>query len=75
MQADKKLLGIVARGDLPCPSTYIRIRRGRLLEDGHDELAALTAKSLKSTIKVKFVNEQVKYRHDHCTYIICMLIV
>jgi ubiquitin-protein ligase E3 B len=58
VQADKKSLGIVARGDLPCPSTYIRIRRGRLLEDGHDELAALTAKSLKSTIKVKFVNEQ-----------------
>lgn len=57
--SDKKALGIIRPGDLPSPSTYITIRRPRLLEDGHEQLATLTTKALKSTIRVKFFNEQV----------------
>ena len=57
--SDKKSLGIIRPGDLPSPSTYITIHRPRLLEDGHEQLVALTTKALKSTIRVKFVNEQV----------------
>lgn len=57
--SDKKSLGIIRPGDLPSPSTYITIHRPRLLADGHEQLATLTTKALKSTIRVKFVNEQV----------------
>ena len=60
--SDKKALGIIRPGDLPSPSTYITIHRPRLLEDGHEQLATLTTKSLKSTIRVKFFNEQVGRR-------------
>lgn len=58
--SDKKELGIIRPGDRSPPSTYITIHRPRLLEDGHEQLATLTTKSLKSTIRVKFVNEQVR---------------
>ena len=59
MKTEKKALGIIREGDLPAPSSYITIHRTRLLMDGHDQLSTLTSKSLKSTVKVKFINEQV----------------
>ena len=62
VRADKQSLGISMRGDVVSPSTYIRIHRAHLFEDGHDELSCLATKSLKSTIKVKFVNEQVRQK-------------
>ena len=43
--------------------TYISVRRDKLLKDGYHQLGLLSNTALKGTIKVKFVNAQVKPTH------------
>uniref|UniRef100_A0A1I7TM49 Ubiquitin-protein ligase E3B n=1 Tax=Caenorhabditis tropicalis TaxID=1561998 RepID=A0A1I7TM49_9PELO len=38
--------------------TWITVQRSRIIEDGFNHLSKLTTPALKSTIRVKFVNEQ-----------------
>jgi len=38
-------------------STLITIQRGRIVEDGYAQLATLSSKALKGTIRVRFQNE------------------
>jgi ubiquitin-protein ligase E3 B len=38
-------------------STLITIQRGRIVEDGYAQLATLSPKALKGTIRVRFQNE------------------
>jgi len=57
---DKKKLGISrSHSGERKTSAYIDIHRKRVLEDGYLQLSYLAPKSLKGTIKVKFINEQV----------------
>ncbi|EGT34702.1 CBN-OXI-1 protein [Caenorhabditis brenneri] len=38
--------------------TWITVQRSRIIEDGFNQLSKITTPALKSTIRVKFVNEQ-----------------
>ncbi|CAA19508.1 Ubiquitin-protein ligase E3B [Caenorhabditis elegans] len=42
----------------PQMQTWITVQRNRIIEDGFNHLSKLTIPALKSTIRVKFVNEQ-----------------
>jgi ubiquitin-protein ligase E3 B len=44
-------------GTLSVGSTLITIQRGRIVEDGYAQLASLSPKALKGTIRVRFQNE------------------
>ncbi len=58
---DKKELGISrSHGSERKTSVYIDVHRRRILEDGYMQLSYLAPKSFKGTIRVKFINEQVR---------------
>lgn len=42
------------------PSTMITVERNRLLDDGYRQLSLLSPTALKATIRVKFINQQVR---------------
>lgn len=56
VQDDKNRVG-VNLGDSQM-QTWITVQRNRIIEDGFNHLSKLTIPALKSTIRVKFVNEQ-----------------
>jgi len=56
VEDDKESLGIFK--DSSRPTALITIYRGRLLEDGYEQLCRLDGQSLKGIIRVKFVNQQ-----------------
>ena len=61
---DKKRLGICrSHSGERKTSAYIDVHRRRILEDGYMQLSYLAPKTLKGTIKVKFINEQVRQTH------------
>ncbi len=56
---DRERLGIPTSRHERQASAYVDIHRTRVLEDGYTQLSFLQPKSLKGTIRVKFINEQV----------------
>ena len=56
---DRIKLGIPTSRKDRQASAYIDIHRNRVLEDGYPQLSYLNARTLKGTIRVKFINEQV----------------
>ncbi|XP_053625281.1 ubiquitin-protein ligase E3B [Plodia interpunctella] len=54
---EKMVLGLTERA---CAgrSTLVTVRRGRLVEDGYRQLAALPSRALKGCVRVRFINEQ-----------------
>lgn len=56
---DRAKLGISTSRSERSVTAYIDIHRQRILEDGYRQLSLLRPKSLKGTIRVKFINEQV----------------
>lgn len=57
---EKEKLGIKHSRSDRQPATYITVHRAKILEDGYAQLSLLHMKALKGTIRVKFVNEQVR---------------
>uniref|UniRef100_A0A1I7X268 HECT-type E3 ubiquitin transferase n=1 Tax=Heterorhabditis bacteriophora TaxID=37862 RepID=A0A1I7X268_HETBA len=46
------------KSSIETPATLITVVRNRLVEDGYRQLSLLSTRALKSTIRVKFVNQQ-----------------
>ena len=67
MKEEKASLGITRHTTPNDPATYITIHRERILEDGYQQLCLLSTPSLKRTIRVKFINMQVKDSSRLCT--------
>lgn len=67
IKADKTELGI-GSGHGRAPATYITIHRNRVLENGYEQLSSLPAATIKGIIRVKFINEQVRYRSLDCWF-------
>lgn len=59
MSEDKERMGIVSIRSSRNPATYITIHRKKVLDDGYAQLSLIHTNSLKGTIRVKFINEQV----------------
>ena len=56
---EKSRLGVTQSRAHQSPATYISIHRNCILEDGFVQLSRLPSRTLKGTVKVKFINEQV----------------
>jgi hypothetical protein len=57
---DRSKLGIPASRNERQTSAYVDIHRSRVLEDGYTQLSCINPRSLKGTVRVKFINEQVR---------------
>ena len=56
---DRTKLGIATSRSERQASAYVDIHRSRVLEDGYMQLSCINPRSLKGTVRVKFINEQV----------------
>lgn len=53
----RKLLTREKESMMSTPSNVITISRTRIIEDGYNQLASLSSTALRSTIRVKFINQ------------------
>lgn len=60
VKADKAELGIKS-GHGHVAASYITIHRSRVLENGYEQLHALSIANIKGVIRVKFINEQASF--------------
>jgi len=72
VEEDRQCIGFPRSRSAHRPASYITVHRGRILEDGYQQLSLLTTNTLKGTIQVKFINEQVVIRQFYICYGQCL---